>query len=54
MGAPMLPFYDWCADLRVASPQLFGDQADVPESGDWWDASRLVLWAPTRQDAAGG
>jgi nitrate reductase alpha subunit len=28
----------------VASPQVFGDQTDVPESGDWWDASYLVLW----------
>ena len=34
----MLSFYDWYADLPVASPQVFGDQTDVPESGDWWDA----------------
>ena len=26
-------FYDWYADLPVASPQVFGDQTDVPESG---------------------
>ena len=25
-------------------PQVFGDQTDVPESGDWWDASYLILW----------
>ncbi|MGH8839706.1 MAG: molybdopterin-dependent oxidoreductase, partial [Jiangellaceae bacterium] len=37
-------FYDWYADLPVASPQVFGDQTDVPESGDWWDASYLVMW----------
>ena len=43
IGAPMLSFYDWYADLPVASPQVFGDQTDVPESGDWWDASYLVL-----------
>ena len=54
IGAPMLSFYDWYADLPVASPQVFGDQTDVPEAGDWWDASYLVLGAPTRQDAAGG
>ena len=54
IGAPMLSFYDWYADLPVASPQVFVDQTDVPESGDWWDASYLVLGAPTRQDAAGG
>jgi len=38
IGAPMLSFYDWYADLPVASPQVFGDQTYVPESGDWWDA----------------
>ena len=37
-------FYDWYADLPVASPQVFGDQTDVPESGDWWDAGYLVMW----------
>ncbi len=40
----MLSFYDWYADLPVASPQVFGDQTDVPESGDWWDATYLMLW----------
>ena len=40
----MLSFYDWYADLPVASPQIFGDQTDVPESGDWWDAGYLIMW----------
>ncbi|MGO4429028.1 molybdopterin-dependent oxidoreductase, partial [Streptomyces sp. MCAF7] len=31
-------------DLPIASPQVFGDQTDVPESGDWWDAAYLMLW----------
>ena len=44
IGAPMLSFYDWFADLPVASPQVFGDQTDVPESGDWWDAGYLIMW----------
>ncbi|CAM5400156.1 nitrate reductase (quinone) OS=Streptomyces tendae OX=1932 GN=GUR47_01500 PE=3 SV=1 [Streptomyces tendae] len=44
IGAPMMSFYDWYADLPVASPQVFGDQTDVPESGDWWDAAYLMLW----------
>ncbi|NCT92273.1 nitrate reductase subunit alpha [Cellulomonas sp. APG4] len=44
IGAPMLSFYDWYADLPVASPQVFGDQTDVPESGDWWDAGYLIMW----------
>jgi nitrate reductase alpha subunit len=44
IGGHMLSFYDWYADLPVASPQVFGDQTDVPESGDWWDASYLIMW----------
>ncbi|MEV3937233.1 nitrate reductase subunit alpha [Glycomyces sp. NPDC049804] len=44
LGGSMLSFYDWYADLPVASPQVFGDQTDVPESGDWWDAAYLMLW----------
>ncbi|MEO3802244.1 nitrate reductase subunit alpha [Nonomuraea sp. B1E8] len=44
IGGAMLSFYDWYADLPVASPQVFGDQTDVPESADWWDASYLLVW----------
>ncbi len=44
LGGVMTSFYDWYADLPVASPQVFGDQTDVPESGDWWDASYLLMW----------
>ncbi|MFF0246473.1 nitrate reductase subunit alpha [Streptosporangium sandarakinum] len=44
IGGTMLSFYDWYADLPVASPQVFGDQTDVPESADWWDAAYLMLW----------
>ncbi|NUW44235.1 nitrate reductase subunit alpha [Nonomuraea rhodomycinica] len=44
LGGSMLSFYDWYADLPVASPQVFGDQTDVPESADWWDAAYLMLW----------
>ncbi|MDR0481724.1 MAG: nitrate reductase subunit alpha [Cellulomonadaceae bacterium] len=44
LGGTQLSFYDWYADLPVASPQVFGDQTDVPESADWWNSSYLVLW----------
>ena len=44
IGGVMTSFYDWYADLPVASPQVFGDQTDVPESGDWWDSTYLVMW----------
>ncbi|TRY16898.1 nitrate reductase subunit alpha [Tessaracoccus rhinocerotis] len=44
LGGAMTSFYDWYADLPVASPQVFGDQTDVPESGDWWDSTYLMMW----------
>ncbi|HXF01963.1 MAG TPA: nitrate reductase subunit alpha [Arthrobacter sp.] len=44
IGGVMTSFYDWYADLPVASPQVFGDQTDVPESGDWWDSTYLMMW----------
>lgn len=44
LGGSMLSFYDWYADLPVASPQVFGDQTDVPESADWFDAGYLIMW----------
>jgi nitrate reductase alpha subunit len=44
IGGVILSFYDWYADLPPASPQTFGDQTDVPESGDWWNAGYLLVW----------
>ena len=44
LGGSMLSFYDWYCDLPVASPQVFGDQTDVPESADWWNAAYLIMW----------
>lgn len=44
IGGVMTSFYDWYADLPVASPQVYGDQTDVRESGDWWDATYLMMW----------
>src|SRR5690348_10848527 len=44
IGATILSFYDWYSDLPPASPQTFGDQTDVPESGDWWNAGYLLIW----------
>lgn len=44
IGATISSFYDWYADLPLASPQVFGDQTDVPESGDWWNAGYLIVW----------
>ncbi|HIW95028.1 MAG TPA: nitrate reductase subunit alpha [Candidatus Corynebacterium gallistercoris] len=44
IGGMALSFYDWYADLPPASPQTFGDQTDVPESGDWFNSSYLMMW----------
>ncbi|HET9153598.1 MAG TPA: nitrate reductase subunit alpha, partial [Solirubrobacterales bacterium] len=44
IGGVILSFYDWYADLPPSSPQSFGDQTDVPESGDWWNAGYLLVW----------
>lgn len=44
LGGTMISFYDWYADLPIASPQVFGDQTDVPESADWFNASYLIMW----------
>ena len=44
IGGTILSFYDWYADLPPASPQAFGDQTDVPESGDWLNAGYLLIW----------
>ena len=44
IGGMILSFYDWYADLPPASPQAFGDQTDVPESGDWFNAGYLLIW----------
>jgi nitrate reductase alpha subunit len=44
IGGVILSFYDWYSDLPPASPQTFGDQTDVPESADWWNAGYLLVW----------
>ncbi|OYD06673.1 nitrate reductase subunit alpha [Paludifilum halophilum] len=44
IGAPLLSFYDWYADLPPASPQIWGDQTDVPESSDWFNSSYMLVW----------
>lgn len=44
IGGTLPSFYDWYCDMPIASPQVFGDQTDVPESGDWWNAGYLIVW----------
>ena len=44
IGASMISFYDWYCDLPPASPQIWGDQTDVPESADWYESSYMIVW----------
>lgn len=44
IGGTCLSFYDWYADLPPASPQTWGEQTDVPESADWYNAAFIMVW----------
>ncbi|HET9818865.1 MAG TPA: molybdopterin-dependent oxidoreductase, partial [Rhodanobacteraceae bacterium] len=44
IGGTLLSFYDWYCDLPAASPQVWGEQTDVPESADWYNAGYIVAW----------
>ncbi|HHS48478.1 MAG TPA: nitrate reductase subunit alpha, partial [Desulfurella acetivorans] len=44
IGGAVGSFYDWYCDLPPSSPQVFGEQTDVPESADWYNSTYLVLW----------
>jgi len=44
IGGTILSFYDWYADLPPASPQIWGEQTDVPESADWYNARYFIIW----------
>ncbi|MBT3815222.1 MAG: nitrate reductase subunit alpha [Methylococcales bacterium] len=44
IGGTCLSFYDWYCDLPPSSPQVWGEQTDVPESADWYNSNFLLLW----------
>jgi nitrate reductase / nitrite oxidoreductase, alpha subunit len=44
LGGVCMSFYDWYCDLPPSSPQTWGEQTDVPESADWYNAGFLILW----------
>jgi len=44
LGGEMLSFYDWYADLPPSSPQIWGEQTDVPESSDWFNSGYIIMW----------
>ncbi|MGP1630196.1 MAG: nitrate reductase subunit alpha [Giesbergeria sp.] len=44
IGGVNLSFYDWYCDLPPSSPQVWGEQTDVPESADWYNSSFIIAW----------
>src|SRR5690554_7912535 len=44
MGGVCLSFYDWYCDLPPASPMVWGEQTDVPESADWYNSNYIIAW----------
>ena len=44
IGGVSMSFYDWYCDLPPASPQVWGEQTDVPESADWYNSTFIIAW----------
>ncbi|WP_319239482.1 nitrate reductase subunit alpha [uncultured Propionivibrio sp.] len=44
IGGVCMSFYDWYCDLPPSSPQVWGEQTDVPESADWYNAGFIIAW----------
>ncbi len=42
-GGVNLSFYDWYCDLPNASPETWGEQTDVCESADWYNAKFIAV-----------
>ncbi len=41
-GGVNLSFYDWYCDLPTAFPEIWGEQTDVCESADWFNAKMIA------------
>ena len=44
IGGVCMGFYDWYCDLPPSSPQVWGEQTDVPESADWYNSGFIIAW----------
>jgi nitrate reductase alpha subunit len=42
LGGVCLSFYDWYCDLPTAFPEIWGEQTDVCESADWFNAKMIA------------
>jgi len=43
LGGVIMSFYDWYCDLPPASPEIWGEQTDVHESADWYNARFVAV-----------
>jgi nitrate reductase alpha subunit len=43
LGGVVMSFYDWYCDLPPASPEIWGEQTDVHESADWYNARYVAV-----------
>ncbi|MFV1982623.1 MAG: nitrate reductase subunit alpha [Thiohalomonadales bacterium] len=43
IGGVPLSFYDWYCDLPPSSPQVWGEQTDVPEAADWYNSGYIIV-----------
>ncbi|MBU2604050.1 MAG: nitrate reductase subunit alpha [Actinobacteria bacterium] len=43
LGGVAMSFYDWYCDLPNASPEIWGEQTDVHESADWFNAKHIAI-----------
>ncbi len=44
IGGVCMSFYDFYCDLPPSSPMTWGEQTDVPESADWYNAGFIMMW----------
>ena len=42
-GGVNLSFYDWYCDLPNSFPEIWGEQTDVAESADWYNAKFIAV-----------
>lgn len=43
LGGVAMSFYDWYCDLPNASPEIWGEQTDVHEAADWYNARFIAV-----------
>ncbi|MBI5599561.1 MAG: nitrate reductase subunit alpha [Deltaproteobacteria bacterium] len=47
IGGMSMSFYDYYTDLPPSSPEIWGEQTDVCESADWFNAGYIIILGAT-------